>query len=97
MIIYDKAMLDNYLQNDWIAMMIENNMVAGEDSIRTNQWLREMDNKRMIYADMYGDLLVKQTGKRVLDVGGGYNSLTKVLAKNSEYYLCDFMAHGGEL
>ena len=32
----------------------------------------------------------------VLDVGGGYNSLTKVLAKNSEYTLMDFMAHGGD-
>lgn len=55
-----------------------------------------MDNKRMIYADVYGDILKgDHRGKKVLDVGGGYNALTKKLAESSEYYLLDYMAHGG--
>ena len=33
---------------------------------------------------------------KILDIGGGYSSLTKVLAANSDYTLLDFMAHGGE-
>lgn len=50
----------------------------------------------MIYADVYGDILQGKTkDMTVLDVGGGYNALTKVLAKNTNYYLLDFLAHGG--
>lgn len=64
-------MLDKYLQDDWIATLIHNNMVDGEENIRTNQWLRKMDNKRMIYADIYGDLLTGQNQGSVLDIGGG--------------------------
>lgn len=55
----------------------------------------------MIYADVYGDLLKVQFNEygekqRVLDVGGGINSLTKSLAQKTEYTLLDYMAHGGE-
>ena len=57
-----------------------------------------MDNKRMIYADVYGDILRNELGKntRVLDVGGGVNALSKHLAANCRYSLLDFLAHGGK-
>lgn len=45
---------------------------------------------------MYGDILLNEKNMRVLDIGGAYTSLTKVLAKNCEYTLLDFMAHGGD-
>lgn len=91
-----KIDLEQYLENDWIMDMIKENVNEEERQIRTNQWLMDMDNKRLIYADVYGDILKEKMGKRILDVGGGYNSLTKVLAVNSQYTLLDFMAHGGE-
>lgn len=101
MISYNNEMLEKYLLNDWILDLIQKNMSIEEASIRTNKWLLEMDNKRMIYADVYGDVLKAenngtQTKKSVLDVGGGVSTLTKILAKNSKYTLCDFLAHGGK-
>ena len=43
-----------------------------------------------------GELLREGKDTKILDIGGGYSSLTKVLAANSDYTLLDFMAHGGE-
>ena len=55
MITYRKEMLKKYLNNDWILDMLRESMSENEKDIRTNKWLVEMDNKRMIYADVYGD------------------------------------------
>lgn len=98
MITYHKEDLSRYMQNDWIMSMLTSNMSDEEKSIRTNKWLYEMDNKRMIYADVYGDIIRGNVdkGTRVLDVGGGVNALTKILASNSKYSLLDFLAHGGK-
>ena len=93
---YTNTDLEEYLKNDWIKDFINHHIDDREREIRTNQWLSNMDNKRLIYADVYGDILREKSSKKVLDVGGGYNSLTKVLAANSQYTLLDFMAHGGE-
>ena len=93
--IYTRADLQTYLQNDWIMDMLMENLEEAEREIRTNQWLMEMENKRLIYSDVYGDLLRTKSDLKVLDVGGGYNSLTKVLVAHTQYTLLDFMAHGG--
>ncbi len=89
--------LNKYLQNDWVLDMLVESMSEQENNIRTNKWLLEMDNKRMIYADVYGDILKGDISEStsVLDVGGGVNALTKRLAKHSRYSLCDFLSHGG--
>lgn len=98
MINYSENDLKKYMKNDWIKKMLLSNMNDDEGEIRTNMWMLEMENKRMIYADVYGDLLQKKDKERkVLDVGGGFNSLTKVLAENNTYTLVDFMAHGGNV
>lgn len=95
--LYTKNDLIEYMKDDWIAKDLNNYGDGGiEETIRTNQWLKEMPNKRMIYADVYGDLLSDKNEFSVLDVGGGYNSLTKVLAKNCNYTLLDYMAHGSK-
>lgn len=96
---YQKSDLEIYLQNDWISKLLSEEECEAEKEIRTNEWMRSMENKRMVYADVYGDLLTKYEGrqnrKRVLDVGGGFSALTKVLARNTDYTLVDFLAHGG--
>lgn len=96
--IYRKSDLENYCLNDWILELLHRYMSSADDNIRTNQWLLEMDNKRMIYGDLYGDILKGEIDKKtsILDVGGGVNALTKLLATNSDYTLLDFLAHGGE-
>lgn len=96
MITFCQEHLDKYKENDWIAWLMKENTSPGEEQIRTNEWMENMENKRFIYSIVYGELLSERTQKKVLDVGGGYSSLTKVLAANSEYTLLDFMAHGGE-
>ncbi|MDY2699391.1 MAG: class I SAM-dependent methyltransferase [Lachnospiraceae bacterium] len=94
MIIYTKKELEKYLENDWILDLMKAESNSFQE-VRTNKWLEEIDAKRMIYADVYGDILRgEQTGK-VLDVGGGINVLTKKLADNCQYTLLDFLAHGG--
>lgn len=96
MITFSQEQLNNYLAHDWILKLITEKETIGEETIRTNEWIKDMDNKRLIYSEVYGDLLREKSGKKVLDVGGGYNSLTKVLAENCNYTLLDFLAHGGE-
>lgn len=99
--IYNKEMLDSYTKNDWIIELLKYNEikyplngVGSWEDIPTQQWLYEAPQKRMIYADVYGDLLKSKQRKRVLDVGGGLNSLTPQLANNAEYWLLDFFSHG---
>lgn len=99
---YCNEFLKKYLCNDWIMDVLktqmDNTRGGQEKNVRYNKWLYEMDNKRMIYADVYGDLLKNKTSIRpkVIDVGGGYTSLTHILASNCEYTLLDFLAHGGD-
>jgi hypothetical protein len=87
-------MLDEYLKQDWVLSICEELEDEGDNSFRTHRWLKEMDNKRMIYSYLYGDLLRSKNNLRVLDVGGGYTSITKKLVHNCDYMLLDFMAHG---
>lgn len=94
--IYTKNMLEDYKKNDWILDLLNKEEEEADKNVRTHQWLKEMDNKRMIYADVYGDLLSDCRDLSVLDVGGAYTSLTKRMLNNVDYNLLDFIAHGGE-
>lgn len=97
MIVYDKKMLDNYMKNDWILKLLLEEENQRDVTVRTHQWLKSMENKRLIYADVYGDLLEESSERMsVLDIGGGYTSLTKRMVRSHNYKLVDFIAHGGE-
>ena len=70
--IYSKNDLSEYMKNDWILDLLNKLEIEQEKDIRTNIWLKEMDNKRMIFSDVYGDFINNSNKKiRVLDVGGG--------------------------
>ena len=58
----------------------------------SHEWLMKFPAKRMIWDDLYGDLLERE-GLRILDVGGGYSALTRELARRHDYTLLDIMAH----
>lgn len=93
--LYGEEELRSYMREDWVADMLEQYVKEDEKKVRTQEWLSTTEGKRMIYADMYGDLLHEENKQlRVLDVGGGYNALTKVLARHCDYTLLDFDAHG---
>lgn len=53
---------------------------------KSHMWLVESSQKRAIYNLMYGDYLYNKTNHRILDVGGGYSSLTRLLVKNTARY-----------
>ncbi len=97
---YRKEDLDKYLLDDWVKRLMESelNRVHGDRNNRYDDWLFEIEGKRLIYADVYGDILRNELeeGTSVLDVGGGYTSLTRILSQNSRYSLMDFLAHGGK-
>lgn len=96
MITFCQKELEKYKENDWILRLMEENTSPEEEKIRINMWMENMENKRLIYSIVYGEFLREGKDTKILDIGGGYSSLTKVLAANSDYTLLDFMAHGGE-
>lgn len=92
---YTETDLKKYMENDWIYKLLIDN--SKNDATRYDEWLYQIEAKRMIYADVYGDLLTSgRKKKKVLDIGGGVSSLTSLLADNCEYTLVDFLAHGGK-
>lgn len=93
--IYTPEMLVRYLSDDWILRLMRQVEQSTDVSFRVQQWHKDIDAKRMIYADLYGDLVdITADAKRsVLDIGGGYTSMTRLLVKHCDYTLDDFMAH----
>lgn len=88
--IYTKKDLDEYLKNDYILEKLKS--YKEFDDFTSQQWLLDMPAKRMIYHDIYGDLLAKKN-KKILDVGGGFCGLSKILMENHKYTLVDTMVH----
>ncbi|MBE6091620.1 MAG: hypothetical protein E7201_00350 [Selenomonas ruminantium] len=81
--------LHEYMQSDWILDLLEREREDAEMDIRTNSWLFSMENKRMIYSDMYGDILRGENNfKNILDIGG-IQFINKKMARNSQYELLD--------
>lgn len=67
--VYTQAMLDEYLRDDWVR-----SMVPEASTLQSDIWLRISGAKRMIWADLYGDLW-NDTGMRLLDIGGGQHTM----------------------
>jgi hypothetical protein len=84
--------VNRYLKNDWIADLLVKEAVNEDADLTCHQWLCDTPAKRFIYQELYGDLL-KGSGLRILDVGGGLSSLTRILVKQHQYTLVDLMAH----
>lgn len=94
---YNSRDLQDYMNDDWILELLLSKHKRGDFGIRYDEWLYQIEAKRLVYSEVYGDIL-KANGpvKRVVDVGGGYSTLTELLARNSEYTLVDFLAHDVE-
>ena len=57
MITFCQKELEKYKENDWILRLMEENTSPEEEKIRTNMWMENMENKRLIYSIVYGELL----------------------------------------
>ena len=84
--------LDAYLTDDRILGLMTESAIEGDESLACHRWLAEIPAKRLVFAELYGDLL-ESDGLRILDVGGGLTSLTRRLARAHQYELIDFMVH----
>ncbi|MPY73452.1 MAG: hypothetical protein GEU87_04275 [Alphaproteobacteria bacterium] len=85
-----------FLVDDPIGALMDACSDEGEEALVCQRWLRDSAPKRLIFDHMYGDLLRRDKGRRVLDVGGGVTCLTRVLAARHCYELIDLMAHVDE-
>lgn len=89
---YTKEDLDKYMEDDYIIKMI--NSTPECDLFASQRWLKQMPAKRMIYSDVYGNLL-KSRGQRILDIGSDFCGMSKTLLQNHDYEIIDIMIHGG--
>lgn len=94
MIFFDQKMQEGYQIEDKILAKLHTVVQPGDDEFTSQQWLLESLPKRLIFQHMYGDLVEQSlTRKRVLDVGGGFTSLTRIMLENHDYRLLDIVAH----
>ncbi len=94
MIIFNEELQEEYGKNDVILDLL--NSLAQPDDLKftSHRWLLESLPKRMVYYYMYGDLLLPTSKpKRILDVGGGYTALSRILLQYQDYHTLDIMAH----
>ena len=88
---YTGADLRDYLKHDVVLEGLSKYPL--DSDFPSHQWLLQLPAKRLIYQDIYGKLL-ESTGKRILDIGGGFCGLSRELIKRHDYTLLDFIAHG---
>ena len=85
-------LLAHYMSDDWVARALRDNARAGDQDLTCHRWIADTPAKRLAFALLYGDL-ARDGGKRVLDIGGGLSSLTRLLCERNDYELIDLMAH----
>jgi hypothetical protein len=93
---FSEKNLNTYSVNDYILPLVIPNSydkVFSENFI-CNQWLISSKIKRMLFHEIYGDLLVPGNKRlKILDIGGGVNLIQKVIAKNHDYTVIDILSH----
>jgi hypothetical protein len=89
--------LAKYGSCDHTAMLMDESRTGEDEALTCQRWLRDSAAKRLVYDRLYGDLLKTASPKKILDVGGGLTSLTRVLTASHDYTLLDLLAHDGAL
>lgn len=95
MTVVGPAELTQYAQrnDERVLELLDSASEPVDRAFTSHRWLQESAPKRMIFSALYGDLLDERRGVRVLDVGGGYSALTRLLVLRHEYTLLDLLAH----
>lgn len=89
-----RELVDAYLENDEIAVIMDVLSHNDNRAYQSQRWLRESAPKRFLFQQLYGDLLrPSMPCLRVLDVGGGITCFTSKLARLHDYKLVDLLAH----
>ena len=91
---FNQDMLESYLKTDPILKCLHDRTQKQDGGFATHQWLLNIPAKRLIYEKMYPELFINNNVPlKILDVGGGYSSLTRQLAEYHNYTLLDTMSH----
>lgn len=90
------AAVSEYMRQDTVSEWLNEDYCPESEKLVCQQWLRQSQAKRLVYYQMYGDLLTSKLRYRVLDIGGGITSLTPKLARNHDYILLDFLEHASK-
>lgn len=94
MLLFNIGLQNEYAQDDFILSLLKVSARDDDHQFASQKWLLDSLPKRLIFSRVYGDLLLESVDtKKVLDVGGGYTSLTRLMVKNCDYFLLDIMAH----
>lgn len=91
--ILNKVQLHKYLADDVILRSLQDVAHDEDGRFTSHRWIMDSAPKRMIFQKLYGDLLNSPDSQRVLDVGGGYTALSRVLRSRHDYWTMDIMAH----
>lgn len=90
MILITQKMLSSYKKKDVIKDILDKCKDSYCASCSSHRAHVESIAKRLMYYKIYGDLLKK--GKKqlfILDVGGGYSTMSEILADNHKYTILD--------
>ena len=94
MLIFDEQLQEEYKKSDVILNLLSSVEKSEDRQFTSHRWLLESLPKRMIYHYMCFDLLGPTVKRRkILDVGGGYTALTRILLQHHDYFILDIMAH----
>ena len=94
MLRFHPQLLDAYLRDDPILPLLTEAAEPVDAGFASHRWLLDSPAKRLIYHAAYGDLLRPVARRlRLLDVGGGYCALTRLLVTHHDYTLVDLMVH----
>jgi len=92
--LYDSGCEEAYGREDIILGMLAGAVAGNDTEFISHKWLLDAMPKRLVYWDVYGDLLqADAVRRRILDIGGGYCSLTRTLVRQHDYQLMDIMSH----
>lgn len=93
---FSEKNLNIYSINDYILPLATPNSsdkIFAENFI-CNQWLLSSMAKRMLFHNIYGDLLVPSSKRlKILDIGAGVNFIQRFIAKNHDYTIIDILSH----
>lgn len=97
MLLVGKDHLEDYLKNDYILKALNNCSYKIDNSFISYKWLIDSPPKRLIYDKIYSDLLnTSQDKLNILDIGGGYTSLTRSIVNNHNYQLLEIFSHDAQ-
>jgi hypothetical protein len=89
--------LQDYVLNDEMHGLFKPSLMEEgfAENLGCNNWLVQSPSKRLIFNELYSDLLLnaKTENFKILDIGAGINLAQKIIAAKNSYTIIDLLAH----